>query len=199
MFFYTWLWNNPAKTPHFNCVQYQCQNWCLQISYFTILRNPDDKKKHLCFWEKSASLCLFGSKPRLDTSFPHVPHTNTTFLSKATSQAHVGVGTIQFEMRRKVWDLEFLRSSNSLMSWIQLILLVEEIHRNPAPLGCKKIVNDGRNYLSTGSGFLPSRVWLQTLWWPLLVWIGWFSFPSGRFHVVTKRRTFIRVPWVWAK
>ncbi len=36
-----------------------------------------------------------------------------------------------------------------------IILLMEEILHH---LGCKKLVNNGRNYPSTGAGFLPSTV-----------------------------------------
>ena len=37
----------------------------------------------------------------------------------------------------------------------KMVLLMEKILHH---LGCKKLVNNGRNYLSTGAGFLPSTV-----------------------------------------
>jgi len=71
-----------CKDPTFHCVEYKSQNWCLQISYFTILRNPDKQKKTpLLFGKKCLFMPLWlQTKTKSWHQFPHVPHTNSTFL-----------------------------------------------------------------------------------------------------------------------
>lgn len=119
------------------------------------------KQKHHCFWRKSASLCLFGSKPRLrvDTSSPCTAQTSLFCLRRRRRRmSKLAPFSSRCDEKSGLWASEIFKFMDSIYDSMT-----------------------------------------ETLWWPLLFWIGWSSFDSGRFHLVTKRRTFIRVPWVWAK